>query len=162
GDGGTVSVFHTFFAFSGNVVTIDPAALNVAPLGAYGRGGSISLNSNGNLNLVNGGIINANGVGNGDGGSIDISLSQGATLQGTGGGRVRLGGNGGGTGNGGHVRVDVPFDNTDLSIGPAAGNNLIISATGGSAGSASGDGGFVELRTGGNITLDITSLNVAP
>jgi len=162
GDGGTVNLFHTFFDFAGNVVTLDPAALNVAPLGAHGRGGSISLNSNGTLNLVNGGVINASGVGNGDGGSIDISLMQGATLQVTGAGPVTLAANGAGTGNGGHVRVDVPFDTTDLSIGPAAGSNLIISATGGSPGSTSGDGGFVELRTGGNITLDLTALNVAP
>ena len=150
-------------------LTLDPASVNVAPLGANGNGGEVNLavlrtgNTEHILNIVNGGVINANGAGNGRGGFI---VFDGGTFKVTAPGPVTLAVNGGGTGNGGVISirstVTEALGSNNLAIGSGPGN-LIISATGGSPGSASGNGGSVRLlNNGGNLTLDPASLNVAP
>src|SRR5262249_31477459 len=141
GDGGSVQL-------SGGNITLDPTSLNVAPLGTNGNGGSILLGLSGGfgggpgpgaVTIINGGVINASGVGNGNGGFINISAQ---TLQVIAPGPVTLAANGGGTGNGGSVQVLSLTGNLAIGSGTGA---LVISATGGSAGSPSGNGGFVLI-----------------
>src|SRR5262249_51935678 len=137
--------------------------LKVGPVGTNGNGGSIRLitsvdfGSVKSVDLVSAGTINVSGVGIGSGGSIAIL---GGTLQLPSTGPVTLVANGGTEGNGGNIQGYIR--STDLALGSGAGN-LILSATGGSAGSASGNGGSVNVSTEFNsVTVDLASLNVAP
>src|SRR5262249_47381544 len=85
GNGGSVLIVNY-----GNV-TLDPAAVNVAPRGANGNGGEINLNAfstqvEHTLSIVKEGVINASGVGNGNGGrsvlvvALDVTAAGPVTL----------------------------------------------------------------------------------
>src|SRR5262249_55204557 len=134
-------------------ITMDPAALNAAPLGTNGNGAFIAISSFlGSINIVNGGIINASSVGFGDGGSININV---AALVVTAAAPPVLAANGSGGRNGGNINV--------VTSGDLVAGNLGFSATGGSSGSISGDGGNVYLASlNGNLEVNPALLNVAP
>jgi len=155
GSGGSVQL-----TTDGNI-TLDVASLNVAPLGANGNGGSIELRAtSGTVNIVSGTVLNASGVGSGSGGAISIVD---VTLQLPAAGPLTLVANAAGAGNGGSVIVSslAAGSGGDLSVGSGAGE-LVISATGGSTGSSSGNGGVVQVSAGGNLTVDLASLKAGP
>src|SRR5262249_14295699 len=93
GDGGTVSLQCAN-------LTLNLASLNVAPLGTNGNGGSIGLFAGGNLSITNGSAIDVSGVGNGNGGFINVNAF---TLQLPAAGPFTLAANGAGMGGGGFI-----------------------------------------------------------
>ncbi|MBK9619683.1 MAG: hypothetical protein IPO31_10945 [Candidatus Obscuribacter sp.] len=72
--------------------------------------------------------------------------------------------NASGTGNGGIVRFTTTGTTSDLTVGGGGDNSLNVSATGGSVGSAAGDGGLVSVNAGRNLTVNNApgSLNSNP
>jgi len=196
GDGGTFVLRAGSPPNAGANVTLDPKSLNLEALGTNGNGGNLFITiDQGNMNIVNTGLISANGVGSGNGGIINlffnpffnsgnvplqisgpgpvtlaangagsgsggsITLNVQALSFGTGAGPLTLAANGGSAGNGGSILLSS--QSGDLHIGSGAGN-VVISATGGSSGSSSGDGGSVQVSTGGNLSLDPAWLSVSP
>src|SRR4030095_12845577 len=146
GDGGNVQLQVNI----GNI-TVDPAFLNVSPLGTNGNGGSIGLNifTNGSLNFRKGGVLNASGVGDGTGGSITL-ISPTVNVEK---GNVTLAANGAGFGSGGFVNVTAFDAGADLELGSGS-RALSISVSGGSLG---GQEGLVHVFSGRNLTIDYGS-----
>jgi hypothetical protein len=111
-----------------------------------GSGGSIILDgSSVNLSQTS---FSVNGAGNGDGGTISIT---GSTIGYT--SPLTLSANGAGSGKGGSITYNQ-VSNAALDIG----FNLILNANGG----ATGNGGSVTVNTQGLLSVDTSSLSVAP
>jgi hypothetical protein len=173
GNGGTIAISS---AGSGGLIIESPALLNVSPV--VGNGGVIGLETR----ISNGAGLNVNGTGplligsgtlsasakssNLAGGQILISYSRANTFAVTGPGPLILSANGSGGGNGGMVTIqgigaNGIANNTDITVGSGAGH-VQAYATGGSAGSATGNGGRVNLEAGRHLTIDPTFMNANP
>jgi len=141
GNGGYISIFTSGdLALRSGAGGVIISATGGSSGSSSGDGGSVQLFV-GNLTVVPASLnVSPLGV-NGNGGSISISAQ---ALLGPGAGPPTFSANGAGTGNGGNITV---FTSGDLAVGSVAGG-LIISATGGSFGSSSGNGGSVLLSAG--------------
>lgn len=128
--GGTISLVS-----SGVLLVSDSAAINVTAFS--GKGGSIDLR--GNLQLATG-TYAANSGGDGEGGHVGLTFPTFSTF---GTGTVFLQANGASNYNGGNVTV-TGFNDGPFSVGLNDGD-IQISATGGSPGSDSGNGGSIQL-----------------
>ena len=115
------------------------------------------FNANSGILTLPAGTINVNAVGPGDynGGSITL-IGSSIALNGGSGVTLSLLANASGSGNGGSVGVYATGANSDIILGGAPGNIALISATGGSAGSAAGNGGSITLYAGRNIFIPNT------
>ena len=101
----------------------------------------------------------ANGSpGGGSGGHLEFSA---LNLTTTGSGNLFLQANGVGGGNGGTTILQVLNPSFNLVTGSGVGQ-LRMSATGGSAGSVTGDGGVVTVQVGGNLTVNPSHLLADP
>ena len=154
-----------------NTVTAGGAQINAPHVIVESTFGNLSIAVNSSLansikfDAVNGNIDLASSTlsvipdSSGNGGSISLAA---ATLTYTGSGLspLTLNANATGAGNGGTVLFAVS-DTSALTIGNASGN-LKINATGGSAGSGSGNGGSATVVTGGNLVFDPAQLNIVP
>jgi hypothetical protein len=154
GNGGSVSIFNSG---AGGITVNSSAAISVAPT-TNGAGGELVLDATkgatpGVVSLQTG-TYAANAVGgNNNGGAITIKGSQTLAI----GGAVTLSADGTGTGDGGLAQLIATGVGSTATIGGAAGQ-FTIGARGGSPGSASGNGGTVEVRQGGNLTVSNPSL----
>ena len=148
----------SIFVFSQQDVAI--GSLSALSVNTNGNGGSIQIITNGSLTLPTGTIsVNGSAAGNYNGGSIMLTVAAvlGNNVNITGGGPLVLSANGSGTGNGGALNVV----SANLSIGAGAGQ-MSFSATGGSAGSAAGDGGSISIFTNNSLVVNTALLPVAP
>jgi fibronectin-binding autotransporter adhesin len=149
GNGGSVSIFNSG---AGGITVNSSAAISVAPT-TNGAGGKLVLDATkgatpGVVSLQTG-TYAANAVGgNNNGGAITIKGSQTLAV----GGAVTLSADGTGTGDGGLAQLIATGAGSTATIGGAAGQFTIV-ARGGSLASASGNGGTVEVRQGGNLTV---------
>jgi hypothetical protein len=149
GNGGSVSIFNSG---AGGITVNSSAAISVAPT-TNGAGGKLVLDATkgatpGVVSLQTG-TYAANAVGgNNNGGAITTKGSQTLAI----GGAVTLSADGTGTGDGGLAQLIATGAGSTATIGGAAGQ-FTIGARGGSPGSASGNGGTVEVRQGGNLTV---------
>ncbi|MDR3615253.1 MAG: hypothetical protein P4L53_16970 [Candidatus Obscuribacterales bacterium] len=126
-----------------------PAAIAVNASAAGGNGGNVTLDAGPGTLTLAAGTLNANATGPGsfNGGTITLNGNAIAIP----GGAFTTSANGAGGGNGGVVTVTAATGN--IGVGTTAGN-LIVSTTGGSAGSATGNGGTVNLTAStGNVTV---------
>lgn len=149
GNGGTITINALSATLNGNLVANGDAA-------SGGTGGSIAITTTSNLRF-NGDIsANAGTTGDFNGGQINIT---GGALSTTNGIVMNLSANAFGTGNGGTIKF---YSTKAFKVGTTAGT-LNVSATGGSSGSADGDGGIVQLRSGGDLTvLDTSGITAGP
>lgn len=129
----------------GSALTITSLAdLDVRP--THGAGGSLALVA-GNLNIPSG-TLDANAAGgNFNGGAVELAL--GGALSNS----LVLSANASGTGNGGSVSVG------GVTVGLLP-NQVQVSATGGSPGSSSGNGG--QFSIGDNSVVDSAAVNINP
>ncbi|TXI33654.1 MAG: hypothetical protein E6Q53_02695 [Candidatus Moraniibacteriota bacterium] len=160
GNGGSINISNKG---SGGITITNPSVISVAPLSS-GKGGNIVLDATtgatpGVVTLASG-TYSASGLGaSGDGGTISVKGSQTVT---SGAGPVILQADASGTGNGGTVQLIATAAGSSATIGNSS-NQFIINTRGGSAGSAAGNGGTIEVRQGGNLAVSDTSfLNAAP
>ena len=162
GNGGTITIRNIS---TGGITVSAGNSLTVTPVS--GRGGTITLDtSNGTGGAANGAItlpgsatINVNAVStNGDfaGGSLTIN---GSTVTTSSANAVTLQARGINFGNGGTVAITAAVGGLTINSTAAVGN-ISISAISGTNG---GNGGSVNLKAGGNITITTpnTNLNVA-
>jgi hypothetical protein len=183
GSGGSISV-----SIAGQLsMASDGTGLKVAPLAASGNGGSVSLMAS-SLSPVGTGpggaaygplIVNASGVGTGDGGFINIALSAGNTINiGQGVGQLELvAGSGASGGNGGSIAVvekggALIIDPSAIAVAPMGKNGsggsinfsfdniswanmsvapLVLNV----AGKGAGNGGTVEIVQTGAVSSSI-------
>ncbi len=155
GNGGRVSI-------GAPTLTYNPAGLNVNPLGKNGNGGFIALS---NLPISFTGGISVDGVGTGDGGSLDLTIG-GSVIN------TALTANSGAAGGaGGSISVSSPSltvaNGNLISVTSTAGKggtiNLskVVSVTGSLSANASNgnfDGGSISLGTTLSA-IPVTSLN---
>ncbi len=139
-------------------------------LGSNGNGSNIQLEASpfsapGNLIITDTNFLaaaDAHGA-QGDGGSIYLG-GRTITSPNSFSSPLQLSANGVGTGNGGSITYNVLNDLTPLYIGapskqPKSGNFLAISAESGING---GDGGDVQVVTGGSLYVDTSAMTIAP
>jgi hypothetical protein len=144
-----------------------------------GNGGSIQLATDGDmgglvtppgphgpgtLSLPSGGLSVDGAGANGFGGTI--YLNAGKLLVSDSAGPLRISANGSGDGSGGTIGITIwsGFLNpstADIVVGHGA-HQLEVSATGGSVGSTSGDGGTVFVQAGRNLTIDTSAVSASP
>ncbi len=159
GNGGTINLFSS-------TLTVDPSVLSYNPLGPSGQGATLNF-SGGQLNILAGLI--ANGVGSGNGGSINLSAGQifgpsspiasplvlTANAQQT----------SGGTGAGGTINLTVSNDSVRIGNSSTNANQdqFQINALGGAT---SGSGGNVTISTFGGptntLTVNVSFLKAQP
>ena len=155
GNGGSIIIQNHG---SGSATVTSGANLDVAP--GNGNGGIIGISVlSGTLTFTSGSqplsaSANVVAFGNFSGGQIVLQSSV-LTIQGP---PLSLLANGVGAGNGGSVSVSA----TTSSISVGLSGQLVVSATGGSSGSLSGNGGSVSLNAGQNLTVDMSSVTIAP
>lgn len=120
-------------------------------------GGTIRLNNSfGNLTVPTG-VVSVSGTGaSGKGGNIEIHSFSNLIL--TGAGVLQLEANGSGTGDGGSIKVGGLQSVTKLGNGTG---EFILSATGGSIGSTSGNGGSIDV-SGNPVSLVSAFYDVSP
>ncbi len=167
GNGGSITLSST-----GNISVLDMAQLAADPLGASGNGASITLSGD---TLFASNSVVANGVGNGDGGSITVSagsgtltIAPGVFANGINGVlQANAGANGG---KGGSISIDVlnltlaDASSVEVSSPRGAGGSVYIQATilQGN-GSVTMGGGTISVdsgTTGGSINLLTDHLSV--
>ncbi len=154
GNGGTAVVS------TGGSLNFDPTQLNIVPSGNNGDGGKLSLNagtvlSNAILN-INTSSITENGVGIGNGGSVEITAPN-VTYQNSGTLPLTLTANGGNSGNGGLISY-ITTSTSPLTVGSGS-NSLNIAASSGTTG---GNGGTVTVSTGGALTVAPENISAGP
>ena len=154
GNGGSASI-----STGGNLV-FDPTQLNIVPLGNNGNGGNLSLTAGSKIPTatltINTNSITENGVGIGNGGSVNL-ISPVVSYQNSGTLPLTITANGGSNGNGGSIFYSST-NTAALSIGGGS-NSLNLSATSGTTG---GNGGSVQVFTGGAMTVSPLNLAVGP
>jgi hypothetical protein len=179
GSGAHITLSASQFILSASGPTILSADGN-----GVGIGGSISLQSTSNLSIGSGAgqfMLSAQGL---NGGTISVTsagtisldptaLVANALVSGGSGGHISLSAaqfllpssgpailsvNGNGTGNGGSVSLQSTSTSADLAIGSSAGQ-FTIDAQGGPGG---GNGGIVNIRSGRDLLVDTSALNVNP
>ncbi|MBY0547729.1 MAG: hypothetical protein K2W95_10570 [Candidatus Obscuribacterales bacterium] len=148
GNGGTIRVQsdENFDARSGVSIS--------AHGGEAGNGGNLLLSSGQDL-LVESSDWDLSAGTNGNGGSVVLRAGESgavSTLSVT--GRINVDGNG--AGNGGYIEIAALGEGTDLTIG-AGGDATVLSARSGTAG---GDGGAINVTSGGNLSVNGPSLRV--
>lgn len=148
GNGGTIWVQsdENFDARSGVSIS--------AHGGEAGNGGNLLLSSGQDL-LVESSDWDLSAGTNGNGGSVVLRAGESgavSTLSVT--GRINVDGNG--AGNGGYIEIAALGEGTDLTIG-AGGDATVLSARSGTAG---GDGGAINVTSGGNLSVNGPSLRV--
>lgn len=150
GSGGVISVSNTG---SGGITTSNLGYLTAASTSISGDGGSITLDAGSGVLTMPVGTISVNAAGSGNGGSVTLTGSS-ISLQGT--GTLTLNADAAGTGNGGSLSITTTSATSDLTLGTAD-KNFLLFARGGSAGSASGNGGSITLSAGRNLTANAGS-----
>ncbi len=151
GDGGRVTL-GTFF---GGSVVIDPAGLDLRPIGLNGKGASITGYLSSTTVKVNG-SLDVSGVGSGDGGEIVINLSSNNTGVFAIGSSAAQGITGGATANAGITGAHGGTINivTASSLTLASGGNVSVSAANGSAGKIMLQTSLAMTLPSGGIALD--------
>ena len=155
GDGGGITVTTNANA------TLNTSLISASAQG-NGNGGFINIatGNSGTGTLAIGGDIGVDGQGSaGNGGSVALRAP---TITASGTRNEHISANGAGTGNGGNVMIQSTDSANNLTMGRGRGQ-LTVSATGGSAASASGDGGSIWVQVGGDLVIaDGTALAVNP
>lgn len=177
GDGGAVSVI------TDSAVMIDTGAIQIAPLGVNGTGGSIQIDANViSSSSVTALVLDASGVGTGDGGEIFLFDSSSTAHDiGTGAGDFTLlaqsglnGGNGGSVSflTKGALTVDLAgvkvnprgtngnggsINLRGSTVSNAVAGNLVVDASG----VGTGDGGFVEVNTLSNLNVGLGTSEIS-
>jgi len=127
--------------------------LSIAPLAA-GAGGSIRIDAAGNLAIASNNLdASATGAGDFDGGLLSI-LAQTLTVTGS---VLNLTADGVGGGAGGTVSVKTTGVGSTLVVDGTTGH-LSVVARGGSTG---GDGGRLELASGGNLSVNASAVDIS-
>lgn len=132
GSGGWLSVQKG----NGTMEILDTTAVDVSGTGNGGR-----IDYMGDTLKLPAGTFSVNG--NGAAGNGGYFFAQLRNLITPAAGNLTISANGSGTGNGGGIDINILSANP-LTLGP----NVFLSATGGSAGSASGDGGLIRVVSG--------------
>ena len=151
GNGGTVSAFVT----GANTLSFTSTALKTLAGPDGGNGANIVLSSQGTVDFPSISSINADGTGLANGGQIFITgdkITFGGTLA------ISANGGGGGSGNGGIIEINSNNASSNLNIGTKTGN-VSFAATSGSLG---GNGGFVTVISGGDLTFDSAGVVADP
>ena len=138
GNGGSVIV-NAGGNLTVNITSVAPFSLNAAPTGATGSGANFTFSA-GNMTLIITGTLNANGVGNGNGGQVNLSASvpyngEGALIQLNGAISANSGANGGTGGS-------IDMTNYDYSI---ASNGIVFSNAASVTANGASGGGNVDL-----------------
>ncbi len=157
--GGTISVSNSG---SGGITVVDFANISVAA--SAGAGGSLTLNANNGILTIPSGTINVSATGGNNGGGT-ISLTGSSIVQSGGAGKtLSLIADASGTGNGGSITLKTTGAAGDINLGNSAGSIAGIHARGGSVGSASGNGGAVNISAARNLTISNPSgiIDVSP
>jgi hypothetical protein len=157
GSGGTLTIDNKG---TGGIRLNALADISVAASAAGGNGGRIDISSAlGTITLADG-MLSADAVGSGEfaGGSVSLT---GASSSFTGTNAVVLSANGSGTGQGGDITLATTGLSSDITVGSAAAQ-FTLSATGGSAASAAGDGGTIRVSAGRSLTVDPAALIAGP
>ncbi len=151
GGGGTISITNSG---SGGIALFDYADISFAPGAGGGAGGNLTFNATGGTVTLPTGTISASasGSGNYNGGSISLTGTA-LSVNGSAPATLALTANATGTGNGGSLYL-MTTGVGGLTLGSADQNISSLSATGGSSGSASGNGGSITLiASGGALTV---------
>lgn len=159
GDGGSITIVNNGFGGISidNLMTISTAVTN-------GAGADITISAPQSFVVLSPGALSADGAGtnspsNGfSGGQITL---EGLSVGVSNGGIVNLSANGSGSGDGGTICIQATGSTSRLNIG-AVPSGFTISATGGSSGSAYGDGGVVNLTAGSNLIVNPIALSINP
>lgn len=140
---------------SGNVTLNGNVYLDGGKGGGWAYLGTSS--GTGTTTLGSGALISASGIGTGasHGGSIEF---WGPNVVVAGGGSATLRADASGSGNGGEIYIET--DSSGITVGGS--NGFMMQVRGGSVGSASGNGGVIELYSANNLTVDTTFLQVGP
>lgn len=149
GNGGEVNVVAT------QGISVKEMGIDMAPRGNQGNGGSVSLTTSGNLAL--GTTLNASADSDGKGGAIALSAKTITFLPET---ITSLKANGGGAGSGGTISVLPTGTAQPALVLDNSPGNFVMSATGGSTGSSSGNGGSITVSTKSSIEVNAESLSV--
>lgn len=142
---------------SGDITIGDGSALGLT--GINGDGGNLYLNTA----FFSGGKINAQGTisvdagGNGTGGNIYVQTDRFNVTS----GNLLISANGAGNGNGGYYTCTGTTQIFPLIIGLGVGE-ISFSLTGGAPGSASGNGGSININHPLDIVADPLAINVRP
>ena len=157
GNGGSITATNTGAAGANGGITVASAA-SLNANATLGGGGSATINAGGAtpgaLTFGGGGSVLSANAGGPAGGAI---LRNGGTVSVTGrtvavtAGLQTLRANAASGGNGGSVSLTTLGNTGDITVGSGAAG-LQFSATGGSAGSTSGNGGAINLSAGRNLT----------
>lgn len=128
-------------------VTVDPAAVQVVPLGLNGSAGTMSLSTTGSLTIN--GNVNVNGAGAGNGGDF---YAAGKTVQING----SINANGPGLGRGGRILVVPGMPDATLYVGSAIGPNYVSGSISASS-LGGGNAGQLHFAFAGNGSLMVNS-----
>src|SRR5262249_55820859 len=161
GDGGTVSITNNG---TGGIQIDDTSRIEVRAV-LNGNGGNITLNAaNGQLTIdaISGGFnVDGLGAGNNQGGTITLTSGFGMQILN---GPLALSANGSDTGNGGTITInnqgDAPGVFGQVHVRNANDSFQIF----GTSGASGGNGGIVNLSTGGNMEIDTAggSIDASP
>jgi hypothetical protein len=153
GAGGTITIRNNG---TGGVTVLPGAMTTVTATG--GNGGTVEYFSPNGTITAPGGTLSVDGAGAGDSNGGNVTFSAVALII-TGPLPLTLSANAVNGGNGGEIKVETRGATSDLVVNDVAGG-LVLSATGGSGGSLTGDGGKITVIAGRNLTVD-QSVSVA-
>ena len=150
GNGGNVNIAATGdITFDGESDNLESGVISLVLENAEGNAGDITISTQGNLSLTNGGRVDASSNGQGNGGNITINAGGDITFDGEDSEKLGSGVtslvNPEAEGNAGNVTISTGGNLTLTNRGRIEANNN---------GNGQGNGGNVTINAGGNLTVD--------